>query len=526
MNTGSCRDLGFATSSCQRPAPASMLNVVARTPRGAARGRHAPELKSVWLVAPLVLLLAGALSLLIYQNVYDLLAHQGNDQKPRQQVNVNDVIRTTVTILTLIGAVLAGIYAYRKQLLAEGDASRADARQLADRYSTAAEQLGHTQPAVRLAGVYALARLADDWPEQRQVCIDVLCAYIRMPYESAPTAAGYKEGEREVRHSILRVIRDHLQDPDVLTSWCPYVFDFTDATFDGGDLSSSHFLGRVTFDGAEFSGGQVSFYDATFSMGRVSFIGATLNSGTVSFVDATFAGGAVSFEHAVFAGSAVSFAGATFSGTRVTFDTATFSGSTVTFDAATFGGGVVSFQRAMFNGGTVTFHHAGFGGDVSFTGAEFGDGLVSFEHAVFASGTASFEGAKFARGTVSFGHARFRGSAVPFDNAKLTGSALSFRDAKFSDGPITFTGAAFGGGEVDLFHAEFNGATVSFGYAGFCGATVTFDHAKFAGGTISFGNAPVSDNSTISFDGAVFSGAVIVWGRVPPPPGLPPTTAQ
>ncbi|MFD9499878.1 hypothetical protein [Streptomyces sp. NPDC060035] len=34
--------------------------------------------------------------------------------------------------------------------------------------------LGHDQAAVRLAGVYALARLADDWAEQRQVCIDVL----------------------------------------------------------------------------------------------------------------------------------------------------------------------------------------------------------------------------------------------------------------------------------------------------------------------------------------------------------------
>lgn len=28
----------------------------------------------------------------------------------------------------------------------------------------------------------AHARLADDWTEQRQACIDVLCAYLRMPY--------------------------------------------------------------------------------------------------------------------------------------------------------------------------------------------------------------------------------------------------------------------------------------------------------------------------------------------------------
>lgn len=101
-------------------------------------------------------------------------------------MDVNDVIKTTVTLLTLVGAILAGIYAYRKQLLAEGDTHRADASQLADRYTTAAEQLGHQQAAVRLAGVYALARLADDWEEQRQVCIDVLCACLRMPYTPWP----------------------------------------------------------------------------------------------------------------------------------------------------------------------------------------------------------------------------------------------------------------------------------------------------------------------------------------------------
>ncbi|WP_177309217.1 hypothetical protein [Streptomyces sp. ok210] len=164
----------------------------------------------------------GALAFGLYHGVYGLLTDAADNQKPSKSVNVNDVIKTTVTALTLIGAVLAGIYAYRKQLLAEGDAHRADANQLADRYTTAAEQLGHDQAAVRLAGVYALARLADDWQEQRQVCIDVLCAYLRMPYEPDPTANGHKTGEREVRQTIIRVIRDHLQEPDAATAWCPH----------------------------------------------------------------------------------------------------------------------------------------------------------------------------------------------------------------------------------------------------------------------------------------------------------------
>jgi hypothetical protein len=59
-------------------------------------------------------------------------------------------------------------------------------RTLNERFATAAEQLGSDKPAVRLAGVYAMAVLADDWEKNRQACVDVLCAYLRMPYQPDP----------------------------------------------------------------------------------------------------------------------------------------------------------------------------------------------------------------------------------------------------------------------------------------------------------------------------------------------------
>ena len=60
-------------------------------------------------------------------------------------------------------------------------------RTLNERFATAAGQLGSDKPpAVRLAGVYAMAGLADDWPENRQTCVDVLCAYLRLPYKPDP----------------------------------------------------------------------------------------------------------------------------------------------------------------------------------------------------------------------------------------------------------------------------------------------------------------------------------------------------
>ena len=55
-----------------------------------------------------------------------------------------------------------------------------------ERFITAAELLGHSEEACRLAGVHAMAGLADDWTKRRQTCIDVLCAYLRMPYPPRP----------------------------------------------------------------------------------------------------------------------------------------------------------------------------------------------------------------------------------------------------------------------------------------------------------------------------------------------------
>jgi hypothetical protein len=247
-------------------------------------------------------------------------------------------------------------------------------RTLNERFATAAGQLGDDKPpAVRLAGVYAMAGLADDREENRQTCVDVLCGYLRMPYEPDPgqDAPGPERLEfrasREVRHTVIRVIAAHLRK-DAAVSWQGLDFDFAGVVFDGG-----------SFHRAEFSGGTVDFYDATFS------------GGTVYFGEATFSGGAVTFHGAAFSGGTVDFHGATFSGGTVTFGEATFSGGAVTFGEATFSGGTVDFGDAWFSGGTVTFGGATFSGDrVTFHGAAFSGGTVTFGGAWFSGGAVDF----------------------------------------------------------------------------------------------------------------------------------------
>src|SRR5262249_22498413 len=84
------------------------------------------------------------------------------------------------------GALVALIVAYRRQKIAEADSAHDRTRVFNERFTAIAAQLGDAQPAVRLAGVHAMAGLADDWQANRQTCVDVLCAYLRMPYEPEP----------------------------------------------------------------------------------------------------------------------------------------------------------------------------------------------------------------------------------------------------------------------------------------------------------------------------------------------------
>ena len=154
---------------------------------------------------------------------------------------------------------------------AEDVGKRADAAALAERYQDAASQLGHDKAAVRLAGVYAMSRLADDWPDERQTCIDVLCAYLRLPWlvESKPVA-----DDMQVRRTIASVINRHVAE-DAKIPWIANDFDFTRAQLRDFLLEGCTFAGRVTFSQAEFTG-ECKFADIAFQ-GGASFTACAIH---------------------------------------------------------------------------------------------------------------------------------------------------------------------------------------------------------------------------------------------------------
>jgi hypothetical protein len=88
--------------------------------------------------------------------------------------------------------VIALTVAYRRQRLSEIEVDREDAKLYNERFAAAADQLSSERAANRLAGVYAMAVLADEWGPGRQTCVNVLCAYLRMPYEQPPRRRSVK----------------------------------------------------------------------------------------------------------------------------------------------------------------------------------------------------------------------------------------------------------------------------------------------------------------------------------------------
>jgi hypothetical protein len=100
-----------------------------------------------------------------------------------------DAVRTGLAVGAGVGAAAGLALAFRRQHHQEvaTDLTDRDAteRRITELYIKAVEQLGSDKAPVRLGGLYALERLAQDNPAHRQTIVNVICAYLRMPF-SAP----------------------------------------------------------------------------------------------------------------------------------------------------------------------------------------------------------------------------------------------------------------------------------------------------------------------------------------------------
>lgn len=198
-----------------------------------------------------------------------------------------EVLRTAANIVVGAGGAAALLLAARRQRSTELDLVQKDhdatQRRVTEMYGKAADQLGSDKAPVRLAGLYALERLAADHPSQRQTVVNLLCAYLRMPFDLP------NREETQVRKAAQRVLMLHLRPgrlhdsrafwPDIDLDFAgAHLVDFTlsycvirsavfagtvftgETTFHGtaiatkADFTGAEFEGEPDFTGVEFPG--------------------------------------------------------------------------------------------------------------------------------------------------------------------------------------------------------------------------------------------------------------------------------
>ncbi|MFC6088474.1 pentapeptide repeat-containing protein [Saccharothrix lopnurensis] len=95
--------------------------------------------------------------------------------------------------------------------------------------------------------MHAPARLADDWPAQRQACLDVLCGYLRTRRED-------ERDDDQVRRAITSALAAHLRRDSGEPSWSDLRVDLAGAHLVDVDLTGAVFSRRARFAGAAFTG--------------------------------------------------------------------------------------------------------------------------------------------------------------------------------------------------------------------------------------------------------------------------------
>ncbi|MBV9163071.1 MAG: hypothetical protein JO281_16280, partial [Pseudonocardiales bacterium] len=192
-----------------------------------------------------------------------------------------DMVRTAGTLVVGVGGFFGLLLAARRQRsteqtlehqreVATANERNAAEQRITELYTRAVDQLGAEKAPVRLGGLYALERLAQNNPTQRQTIVNVICAYLRMPYtppddqppseddpENAHKRYEQRRQELQVRLTAQRVLAAHLLPGQPAVFWAQIELDLTGAHLQQLGLMGCH-IRSARFDGATFAGTRCS----------------------------------------------------------------------------------------------------------------------------------------------------------------------------------------------------------------------------------------------------------------------------
>lgn len=303
-----------------------------------------------------------------------------------------ETTRNMLAVAAGIGGASALVLSFRRQQHEEYNSTQ---QRITELRIQAVAQLGSDNPTVRIGGLHNLDRLGEQHEELRQIVLDEICSYLRLPYtplnagkgsraesgqtEPADAAAppdSTPSAEREVRFIAQEILQRRLRrGTDERPLWEHDRINLRSASLEHIDFRNCH-LRNAAFTNATFSG-DADFEFATF-VGKTGFKGTTFGetavfrnaifSGITGFTDARFNGEAIFRGVALSAGA--DFEGSTFS-RNADFGDSTFS-RTAEFRDATFNGDA-NFGGAIFHGRSI-FWRVALNRSANFWRVAFNDG--------------------------------------------------------------------------------------------------------------------------------------------------------
>lgn len=179
------------------------------------------------------------------------------------------------------------------------------AQQETERFTRAVEQLGSSQPEVRLGGIYGLAQAAQDAPRRRETVGQLMLAYLRTNH---PFRRGRRDAAFENRIAVLMALGTACQSavppapPDAQAALSVLLgipraarprLDLTGVDLAGVRANGADFTGAIV-RGASLAGARLS--DTTFDRAHLSgetdlraacLHGASFDDAYIGLVDAT-----------------------------------------------------------------------------------------------------------------------------------------------------------------------------------------------------------------------------------------------
>ena len=186
----------------------------------------------------------------------------------------------TLRNIVLVNAAIIGLpLAIWRSHVAASQTETAQHSLLNERYQKGAEMLGSESLSVRLGGIYALARLAREYPQEYHIQImKLFCAFVRTRKRKYETNEEMSKDElpphhqlREDVHEIIRAISDRSKQHIIVEKKEPlYCLNFGYAEMFGANLSGADLtdanLSNVNLFGATLVGTDLS---RAFMLGAV-----------------------------------------------------------------------------------------------------------------------------------------------------------------------------------------------------------------------------------------------------------------